>query len=82
VPAAFGKHLMQRAAREPALQRCIGLAMAERDPPRHRSAMRLDALDARTQRRKRASHAAPPLIPMLAVLIEKPEAGSFVHDMF
>jgi hypothetical protein len=56
--------------------------MAERDPPRHRSAMRLDALDARTQRRKRASHAAPPLIPMLAVLIEKPEAGSFVHDMF
>ena len=59
VPAAFGKHLMQRALREPALQRRIGLAMAERDAVWRDSAMRLDALNARAQSRKRASHARP-----------------------
>jgi hypothetical protein len=57
VPAAVGKHLMQRALREPALQRRIGFAMAERDPVWRDSAMRFDALDARAQSRKRVSHA-------------------------
>ena len=32
VPAAFGKHFVHGAAREPALQSSIGLAMTERDP--------------------------------------------------
>ena len=46
VPAAFGKHLMHRAAREPALQRRIGLAMPERHPVRRERAMGLDAWNA------------------------------------
>jgi hypothetical protein len=63
---SLGEHLMHRAHGEAALQRRIGLGMAERDPVRPVGiAMRLDALDAAAQGRKRvracAAHAPLPL---------------------
>jgi hypothetical protein len=63
-----GEHLVHRAQREAALQRRIRVGMAERHPVRPvRIAVRLDALDAAAQRRKRvracAAHA--PLLKML-----------------
>ncbi len=49
-----GEHLVHRAQREAALQRRIRVGMAERHPVRPvRSAVRLDALDAAAQSRKR-----------------------------
>jgi hypothetical protein len=46
LPAGFRKHLMHRAQREAALQRRIGLAVAERHLARRiRLTVRLDALD-------------------------------------
>jgi hypothetical protein len=53
LPAGLGKHLMHRAAREPALQRRIGLCMAERDTSGPvRAVMRFDARDIAAQTRK------------------------------
>jgi hypothetical protein len=55
LPAALAKHLMQSAAREPALQHGIGLPMAEGCAFRRRAAaLRLDAFDTAAQTRKRA----------------------------
>jgi hypothetical protein len=80
MPATFGKHLMQRAPREPALQRRIGLAMAERDPVGRDSAMRLDALNALAQSRKCAPHAPRPLKLMWPSW--KNQGWLFVHHSF
>jgi hypothetical protein len=65
VPASLGEHLMHRAQGKPALQRRIGLRMAEPHPARRlRAAMRLEPFDAAAQRRKRgracARHAPLP----------------------
>ena len=65
LPATFGEHLMHRAQREAALQRRIRLGMPERDLARRIGiAVRLDALDAAAQIRKRvracAGHAPLP----------------------
>jgi len=68
LPAGFREHLVHRPQRQTALQRRIRVAMPERHLA-HRAgiAMRLDALDAPTQTRKRvracAAHA--PLLKML-----------------
>jgi hypothetical protein len=52
--ACIGEHLMHRTHGETALQRRIGVGMSERYPLRRiRIAMRLDALDAAAQSRKR-----------------------------
>jgi hypothetical protein len=76
LPATFREHLMHRAQGETALQHRIRIGMPERDPARRiRFAMRLDALDAAAQTRKRvracAAHA--PLLkgwwPSLVVLM-------------
>jgi hypothetical protein len=54
LPATFTKHLVHRAQGEAALQRRIRLGMPERDLARRiRIAVRLDALDAAAQTRKR-----------------------------
>jgi hypothetical protein len=55
LPARIGEHFVHRSHGEPALQRGVGLGMAERHPARRTGiAMRLDALDAAAQIRKRA----------------------------
>ena len=55
LPAAFAKHLVQRAKGEPPLQRRVRVPMSQRHPARPASVARgLDALDAATQGRKRA----------------------------
>lgn len=71
VPACFSEHLMHRAQSKPALQRRIGLGMAERHPARRMcAAMGLEPFDAAAQRRKRgracAHHAPLPLRMMAA----------------
>jgi hypothetical protein len=74
--------------RKPALQHRIRCRMAQRDLVEvMRIAMRLKALDAPAQIRKRAracgTHA--PLLQDLAFTassLSEPAAGSFVHDMF
>ena len=87
LPARFGEHLMHRGHREAALQRRIRFRMAERHPLERRGVgMRLDALDAAAQTRKRA-HACAGHAPLLEIVgplpvQREPEAGSFVHDMF
>ncbi len=54
LPACIGEHFVHRTHREAALQRRIRVGMAERHPLRRvRIAMRLDALDAAAQSRKR-----------------------------
>jgi hypothetical protein len=54
LPACIGEHFVHRTHREAALQRRIRAGMAERHPLRRvRIAMRLDALDAAAQSRKR-----------------------------
>ena len=65
LPARFGEHLMHRGDRKTALKHRIRFRMAERDPPQRRGVgMRLDALDAAAQSRKRvracAAHASLP----------------------
>jgi hypothetical protein len=55
VPAGFGEHLVHRPHSEAALQRRIRVGMPKRHTVRRiRLAVRLDALDAATQGRKRA----------------------------
>ena len=71
VPPCFSEHLMHRAQGKAALQRRIGLGMAERHPARRmRAAMRLEPFDAAAQSRKRgracAHHAPLPLKVMAA----------------
>ena len=63
LPATFREHLVHRSQGETALQRRIRLGMPERNPARRIGiAMRLDALDAAAQTRKRvracAAHAS------------------------
>jgi len=65
LPASFREHLVHRAPRETALQRRVRIGMPERRPARRIGVtMRLDALDAPTQTRKRvgacAAHASLP----------------------
>lgn len=56
---ALAKHLVDRRAREPALQRAVGLAVAERDAiAMVHDLRRLDAFDLAAQGRKRASTCA------------------------
>jgi hypothetical protein len=65
LPAGVSKHLVHRAQGETALQRRIGIGMTERNPVRGvRIVMRLDALDAAAQTRKRA-HACAAHAPLL-----------------
>ena len=71
VPACLGEHLMHRAPGQSALQRRIGLGMAERHPARRmRAAMGLEPFDTAAQRRKRgracAGHAPLPLVMVAA----------------
>jgi hypothetical protein len=77
---------MHRAERKAALQRRIRSGMAERHPVRRGGVVGFDALDAAAQGRKRARACAghAPLLENVAFSSgrEKPEAGSFVHDMF
>ena len=55
LPACIGEHLVHRTRSQAALQRRIGVGMPERHPARPVGiAMRLDALDAAAQSRKRA----------------------------
>lgn len=59
VPAGLGEHLMQRAERQPALQRGIGPGMAERHPAQIlRVGVTLDPLDIAAQIRKRGQACA------------------------
>jgi hypothetical protein len=54
LPAGIGEYLVHCPHREAALQRRVRLGMPERHPARHvRTALRLDALDAAAQDRKR-----------------------------
>jgi hypothetical protein len=81
----FREHLMHHTFRKAALQRRIRIGMAERHPAgRDGVGMAFDALDAAAQSRKRvgacAGHAPVPSGEFAAS--DKPEAGSFVHDMF
>jgi len=59
LPATFREHLMHRPEGEAALQHRIGLGMPEHDPARRMDiALRLDALDAAAQNRKRVRASA------------------------
>ena len=88
LPATFREHLVHRAQGETALQRRIRIGMPERDLAwRIRFVLRLDALDAAAQIRKRvrasAAHASSlgRSWPSLACS-DEPVTGSVVHDMF
>jgi len=64
----FGKHFMHGSHREPAAQHRIRARMTKRDPvERVRIAIRLEALDAAAQRRKRACACAVHPSPLLKV---------------
>ncbi len=80
------EHLMHRTERKPTPQRRIRPGMTKRHPIRRGVVVGFDALDAAAQARKRACACAghAPLLENVSasVLEEKPEAGSFVHDMF
>ncbi len=72
---------------EAALQRRIGLRMPERHARRRRRvSLRLDALDAAAQTRKRvrarAGHAPLPRGAGPSQVSVEPAANPFVHDMF
>ena len=78
---------MHGGQREAALQRRIGLRMPERHPRRPgRVGMRLDALDAAAQNRKRvgasAAHASSPGMMVPLALLDEPGTGPIVHGMF
>ena len=87
LPAGLSEHLVHRPQGEAALQRRIRVGMAERHPVGQVCiAVRLDALDAAAQSRKRARACAghAPLLqkcwPFTGSI--EPVAGSIVHDMF
>ena len=68
LPAGIGEHLVHRPDSKAALQRRVRIGMPERHPARGvRIAMRLDALDAAAQGRKRA-HACAGHAPLLRSL--------------
>jgi hypothetical protein len=81
--SAFGEHLVQRAPRQPALQRRVRTGMAERHA-RKRIRLAFEAADGPPQGRKRtharAQHA--PLLTVRFVTHLKWVMRSFVHDMF
>jgi len=84
LPATFREHLVHRAPSQATLQRQIRIGIPERDPARRIGfALRLDALDAAAQIRKRArACAAHAPFPWKMVAVTEPVIGPFVHDMF
>ena len=69
VTAAFGEHLVQRTAQQPAAQRRIGFGMAERNAPsRIVYLRRVEMRDVPSQTRKHA-FACAGLAPLLSILL-------------
>lgn len=80
--AAFGKHLMQRAAHQPTLQRRVRPGMTQRHA-RKSTSLTLKATNGPPQGRKRA-HARTQHATLLTFrsVIHELVTVSFVHDMF